>query len=251
MPGEGGGLPIHRKAIDAPYVHGNLETTTWVVLRLTITSHGNISGLSYPLAHIYAAVNVGIEGWCVLTADQHTLVHVLRDRFMSTRNLPFAKRCRVGCGERSGVLVPRLQEGSRKTLNKYRLTFFSYLTQMDESLWHLQNRISVLMKQDFLQTPIGAETNSDPWNYLQMLAPFFSKLETFSESWVNKFLRNFTHVNPITWQEARDIVFGNASLRRESFYKVRHLPQSYLEQHAPAKVRQAVSLTRCTFWPLQ
>lgn len=58
---------------------------------------------------VYAALNVGREGWCVLTASKHTLFHTFHDHDVNLEYLVVHTDSTVGetCGGEG--LVPRLQ----------------------------------------------------------------------------------------------------------------------------------------------
>lgn len=61
---------------------------------------------------MYAAHNIGREGWCLLTADSHTLLHVLRKHKMYTTHLWGRRSCESDCKDRQYYLVPRTRPSS-------------------------------------------------------------------------------------------------------------------------------------------
>lgn len=58
---------------------------------------------------VYIAYNLGREKWCVLTADLHTVVHLLRDSNITTSAFSVGMtRCTRRCESHCFDLVPRL-----------------------------------------------------------------------------------------------------------------------------------------------
>lgn len=71
-----------------------------------------------PALRVFAALNVGREGWCVLAAARHTLWHVLAAHGVTALHLgpqEGEEPCGEACAEaRWHVLVPRARAGLRK-----------------------------------------------------------------------------------------------------------------------------------------
>lgn len=81
--------------------------------------------------------------------------------------------------------------------------------------------------------------------YLMSLRPIMRGLE---ESSLCNFLKSFTGVNPVTWDEALEMVCGEASLLHTAFLSVRLLPLSYVQQHAPSHLYASVRNTHTLSW---
>ncbi|KAK3862670.1 hypothetical protein Pcinc_031492 [Petrolisthes cinctipes] len=282
--------------------------------------------------HVYAALNVGREGWCVLTANFHTLIHVLRDHNMCTDKLTAqsqyeerdkfmrgqeqcvceetnnCKEKATNCvneticlkdnnceqyatnncrqeGKGDYLVVPRVRASQRQhPMRPFSFRWFMYrvkqarqmaymmLVDSEEALRMVESQVHYYLSQSDpdsgwcllagfdVQTrehrAVGRHSLTQPAlevvrkepearEFLVGVRPLLKERETCN---VNEFLRNFTRINPVRWDEALEIVCGEVSLREAAFHSVCHLPLSYLQQHAPSHLYTVVSHTHTLHW---
>lgn len=66
---------------------------------------------------------------------------------------------------------------------------------------------------------------------------FLEDMRGFLKNWsprvVNTFLREYTHVNPVAWDDALALVTGDMTLKEKSYQCMSRLPLSYLKCCAP------------------
>ncbi|KAK4301981.1 hypothetical protein Pmani_025913 [Petrolisthes manimaculis] len=152
-----GRIAVHDKANNIPLLDGVNLDDLWIVLKVESVvgvEEEEDEGTTHiqPL-QLYAALNVGREGWCVLTRDLHTFTHVLLHHNMSTEYLPLSEcntnlctyerrrrpcccRCRCRCCV-DVYLVPRVN--TRNNYNPY-FTFIHCNRDLDEN-WNFCARV--------------------------------------------------------------------------------------------------------------
>lgn len=236
-----------------------------------------------PAVHVYAALNVGREGWCVLAADFHTLQHVLQEHGMEATHLAGqGEACGAACEERRDALVPRARAGFRHYLRgaaqhmrlsssavgKVRAlaetfagmsdmlnTFANmgiafYCTDGDpEAGWVLVAGFDVRERKHRAAGRTGLAERAvevvceegDERDFLAGVGPLLRRCGQASR---NTFLRHFTQINPLPWDEAAAAVDGDGGLRAAAFKRVCGLPLSYLQQHAPHALYSSVFFIR-------
>lgn len=116
------GIACHNRAHQPPAPI--LTNYTWAVMEVSV-AEPNSEQKPQDGLRIYAAHNVGREGWCLLTANSHTLIHVLRLNNMYTTHLYVGRRCESDCKARQYYLVPKTRPSyimGRKYL-KYDFSF--------------------------------------------------------------------------------------------------------------------------------
>ncbi|KAK3891212.1 hypothetical protein Pcinc_004895 [Petrolisthes cinctipes] len=91
----------HRARRTSPYAWYPDFEKIWAVFEVQ-----NAVGVGGPPLNVYVALSVGQQGWCVLTPNLHTLVHVLRIHSMSTNFLLEQIKCKSDCGQLCDELVP-------------------------------------------------------------------------------------------------------------------------------------------------
>lgn len=231
--------------------------------------------------HLYAALNVGREGWSVLTSDFHTMLHVLRNHGMSADHLMGLDTCEASCHHRQDSLVPRAWASCRRhpynmPHMKHIMTLRKQVTKMVrlvQSLLPYNQEVGLMCRslhvhyivqddtdertngcglclaagfniQDRKHVAVGRRCSTevpvllvhdveDTRGFLSAVTPL---LRACHQTTRNSFLRKFTHINAISWDEAASIISGAISLRDFAFRRVCQLPISYLEQHAPPQL---------------
>ena len=279
-----GGLAVHHPARPptttqvTTYVHVTTDDV-WSVFAVD-----RASSASGPSVHVYAALNVGREGWCVLTADFHTLLHVLHEHGMEAAHLAGQEEaCREGCEGRRNTLVPRARASlrpyvrvtSRALAQKFRddarkarqiaFQFASEITPLStlsecslayyctvchpEAGWVLVAGFDVRARKHRAAGRTGVAERAvevvceegDERGFLCGVGPLVRRCGEASR---NTFLRHFTQINPMSWEEAAAAVDGEGGLRAAAFRQVCGLPLQYLRQHAPQHLYSAISLSR-------
>ena len=279
-----GGLAVHHPARPptttqvTTYVHVTTDDV-WSVFAVD-----RASSASGPSVHVYAALNVGREGWCVLTADFHTLLHVLHEHGMEAAHLAGqGEACGEGCEGRRDTLVPRARAGLRHypTLRRPRCVrwhkylvkrtlqlswmmlaesegamvlcdapLLHYLSHGDpEAGWVLVAGFDVRARKHRAAGRTGVAERAvevvceegDERGFLCGVGPLVRRCGEASR---NTFLRHFTQINPMSWEEAAAAVDGEGGLRAAAFRQVCGLPLQYLRQHAPQHLYSAISLSR-------
>lgn len=277
-----GGLAVHQHA--APPTSGG---GTPHVLPVTTSDVWSVFLVQGAALTVFAALNVGREGWCVLTAARHTLRHVLAAHGMATEPLESQddeEACGATCNEaRWHNLVPRARAGLRqfpssrrpRSLRWYKYQvrrtrqlcwmmlaeseqamllceapLYHYLVQGDpEAGWVLvagfdvQARLHRAAGRTGLAEPplevVCAE--GEERDFLAGVGPL---LRHCCSSHRNTFLRHFTQINPLVWDEVAAEVEGEGGLRAAAFRHVWALPLPYLARHAPPALYTAISRSR-------
>ncbi|KAK3868355.1 hypothetical protein Pcinc_026240 [Petrolisthes cinctipes] len=266
-----GGIAVHGEATNRLLIDVDDLDAYWIVLKVeSVGGGGGVEDGSthiQPL-HLYAALNVGREGWCVLTRNLHTFTHVLLDHYISSdylplsqcnKNLctsqrrPFSAASSCGCGCRCCVdvsLVPRV----RACLQNINSNYPQYFTFMNKGglveSWNILVRVHIPTLHFFAScynsvdlTYYKTVMEEDARTFLSAISFSMMNILRLNKSSVNEFLRNFTHAIPVRWEEASDILFGEVSLTRLAFHQVRLLPLSYLQQNAPRRMYHTVLIT--------
>lgn len=105
---DGRGNLVYGKPKKEPFTYSHIRTK-WLVLKAVGVEGEDKEGEKIAPMQVYAIYNVGLEGWNVLTADEHTLFHILQKNNMRTEWLPKeTKECRDECARRCDVLIPRI-----------------------------------------------------------------------------------------------------------------------------------------------
>ncbi|MPC25284.1 hypothetical protein E2C01_018390 [Portunus trituberculatus] len=276
-----GGLAVHHAARPSPtQALSRVQVTADDVWSVFSVDRGPAG--SGPPVHVYAALNVGREGWCVLAADFHTLLHVLQEHDMQAPHLQAGQEeaCGPDCEGRRDSLVARaraglrhyvtgpgpllreFQEKSRKTrilAHEWEaqpgpltalasLCLAHYLSHGDpETGWVLVAGFDVRDRKHRAAGRTGAAERpvevvcdeGDERGFLLGVSPL---LRRCGEASRNTFLRHFTQINPLCWEEAEAAVIGEGGLRAAAFSQVCGLPLPYLRQHAPHTLYQTVFL---------
>lgn len=274
-----GGVAVHEMAQD-PHRQADhrihiMEDDVWSVFSLDreILVKGD-------RLHLYAALNVGREGWCVLTSDFHTMIHVLRDHGMAADHLTGLDTCDASCTHRQDGLVPRAWASLRRhpqhlrrlrhlgSLRKQVVKMLTvvqsllpqnqeagmmcqtlhvqYINECDTELsnscgwclvagFDIKNRKhQALGRKCSSDMPvILVHDEQDTRGFLLAVSPL---LRTCEQAIRNAFLRSYTHIHAISWDEASAIISGTISLRDFAFRSVCQLPFDYVDQHAPPQL---------------
>ncbi|KAK3887782.1 hypothetical protein Pcinc_008110 [Petrolisthes cinctipes] len=218
---------------------------------------------------VYAVHNASREGWCVLTTNLHTVLHILMSNNIPTTNLPGAISSCIGeCNERcvDNQLVPRVKPSIERIWWKLSLNYAEERRSRIRLAYNpklLDKTLCYLVEHDveadtclMLMFNIDTKTYraTCPWNrqvveqgeleareFLLNIRPFLKKLEAPT---LTKFLRYFTYTNPVRWDEAYDLIFGDMSLHKAAFRRVCQLPLSFLKQYAPPHLYTTITLTQ-------
>ncbi|KAK3858859.1 hypothetical protein Pcinc_034979 [Petrolisthes cinctipes] len=268
-------------------------------------------GHLYP--YVYAAINMGREGWCFFTSNFHTLVHVLHNNNIATDTIirnhkcnancgssadgnddnlrGYIIKCKINCGEhchnRHGdTLLPRVRarqrnplvlpfiirqhlhhenhfripglltqedsEGLRK-LN-YKIRYYYLAENSPESGWFLVAGFDYYTRKHLVMGRSSAsgskiEVERDEQEVREFLFCVRSLLRKVKENIVNEFLRNFTHANPIQWNDAVGILQSELSLQELAYQCVcQNLPLSYVRHHAPPLFYTSIRRTHTLPW---
>lgn len=275
-----GGLAVHHAARPAP-------GTAAPHVPITNEDVWSVFVVQGPALTVFAALNVGREGWCVLTAARHTLRHVLTAHGMAAENLDprdDEEACGAACGEtRWHALVPRARAGLRQYPTSQRprsLRWHMYLVRrMRQLCWMMlaeSEQAMVLCEAPLYHYLIqgdpepgwvlvagfdvrarvhraaGRTGTAEPpvevvcpegeeRGFLARVGPL---LRRCCPSTRNSFLRQFTQINPLCWDEAAEVVDGEGGLRAAAYRHVCSLPLPYLAQHAPPSLYLAISRSR-------
>lgn len=227
MPVHGPSLPMHGEEVDSNFT---LEDT-WAAVKIETKKKGN----SRPLL-MYAALNIGLEGWCLLTAHSYTLQHVLNTYRRSAHDLEQMRSCKTYCKIRRNFLSPIQQPVAPEVLESFRswlpeilkaykmledckevmvvvkpIVYYYMALSDPDSGWCLVAGVDLLKRKHRAagccsrNKPVVqvVKEGQDVQSYLKAITPL---MKGQPESLVNKFLRNFTHVNTMTWDEAWNIV---------------------------------------------
>lgn len=240
-----------------------------------------------PALSVFAALNVGREGWCVLAAARHTLRHVLAAHGVAAAHLDpqdGEEPCGTACAEaRWHVLVPRARAGLRQyptsrrprslRWHRYQVRrtrqlcwmmlaeseaamelceapLYHYHVQGDpEAGWvlvagfDLRARVHrAAGRSGIAQPPVEVVcAEGDELRFLAAVGPL---LRRCCASGHNAFLRHFTQINPLRWDEAAAAVDGEDSLQAVAYRQAVSLPLPYLAQHAPPALYTAISRRR-------
>lgn len=220
---------------------------------------------------IYAAHNIGHDGWCVLIADLNKLANLLRiqnlDYFPELKQYECQTGCYVECED---YVVPRLSirgltysyfwhnvqlTGQRiisereahsilvnheyKTKREALVQFYmimgdpergSYLIMgFIEDDW--QHKASCRFSDDAPVLEVVRE-EMEVREFLMDLRPL---LKNVDRCHVNYFLTSFVRINPVSWSDAQELVYGDLTLREVAFQRLyrSQLPLSYILQHFP------------------
>ncbi|KAK3854652.1 hypothetical protein Pcinc_038877 [Petrolisthes cinctipes] len=147
-----GGIAVHDEATNRPLIDVDDLDDLWIVLKVESVGVEDGSTHIQPL-QLYTALNMGREGWCVLTRNLHTFTHVLLDHNISTDYLPLSQcnknlctsqrrpfsAASYGCGCCVDVyLVPRVKAGQQNLDTNWPLfvTFLNKGGGLAES-WYL------------------------------------------------------------------------------------------------------------------
>ncbi|MPC25281.1 uncharacterized protein LOC123512553 [Portunus trituberculatus] len=279
-----GGLAVHHAARPSPtQAPSHVQVTADDVWSVFSVDRGPAG--SGPPVHVYAALNVGREGWCVLAADFHTLLHVLQEHGMQAPHLQAGQEeaCGPDCEGRRDSLVARARAGLRQypTIRRPRCVrwhkylvkrtlqlswmmlaeseeamvlcdapLLHYLSHGDpEAGWVLVAGFDVRDRKHraagrtaATERPVEVVCEEgDERGFLLGVSPL---LRRCGEASRNTFLRHFTQINPLCWEEAEAAVVGEGGLRAAAFRQVCGLPLPYLRQHAPHALYSAISLSR-------
>ncbi|KAK3887073.1 hypothetical protein Pcinc_008838 [Petrolisthes cinctipes] len=228
----------------------------------------NVVGVGPPL-NVYVALSVGQEGWCVLTPNVHTLVHVLRIHNMSTNILLEQIKCKSDCGQLCDELVPCVRPSKAPLLGHFPIPTERPLNHIEYETVFLKN---TLEEKGFLkQTCYYYSTmnwyfkdyglilgfdfeDRKHWAIVRMsrnhpvfvlereeirAREFLACLSRFmkEEIIINDFLCFFTRLSTIKREEALEIMHSNLplplSLSETAFQIACQLPLCYVHQYAP------------------
>ncbi|KAK4305956.1 hypothetical protein Pmani_022183 [Petrolisthes manimaculis] len=257
----------HRARRSLPYTWYPEFEKIWAVIEVQ-----NAVGVGGPPLNVYVALSVGQEGWCVLTSNFHTLVHVLRNHGMCTRFLVGQLMCTSDCGQICDELVACVRP------SKAPLTYQTSISIGQHSLADLESEIKYRSLKDIPEAKVFLKQtvyyySSLPWYYddyylllgfdfegrkhwaigrkcinhpqfvlerEEMKArEFLACLSLYLKPhfFIKDFLCFFTRLSNINREEAMEIMSSNLplplSLSETAFQILCQLPLCYLHQYSP------------------
>ncbi|KAK3880988.1 hypothetical protein Pcinc_014540 [Petrolisthes cinctipes] len=250
------------------------ENTKPVVVRIEGKLRRGVSPLK-----VYA-VQLTLEGWCIFTPNVNTLRRLLTIHNAHHDILPRENNSPTIYGLRHEYLVPRATASHRIGMHRFLLyrydifdsimEFYKVSWDMDVKLYHYilfadPNKgwfLAALFDIEYRMHKIVGRYSWDnreainlslkegqTREYLMALRPFFRRCK---EETVCKFLKYFTGTNTVRWDEARELLCGEMTLKQTVFPSLLRLPLSYLQQHALPHLYTITSDTYTLTWtPLQ
>ncbi|KAK4297557.1 hypothetical protein Pmani_030038 [Petrolisthes manimaculis] len=242
----------------------------------------------YP--YVYAAINMGREGWCFFTSNFHTLIRVLHNNNVATDIIIRNHKCNANCGSsadgNNDTLLPRaracqrnslvlpfiisqhgyhknhfripglLPQEDREGLRKlnYKIRYYYLADNNLESGWYLVAGFDYCTRKHMVmgrhsKSESKIEVKRDEKEVREFLFCVRPLLREVKENIVNEFLRNFTHANPIKWNDALDILQSELSLQELAYQCVcQNLPLSYVRHHAPKQFYTSIRHTHTLPW---
>ncbi|KAK3891211.1 hypothetical protein Pcinc_004894 [Petrolisthes cinctipes] len=262
----------HRARRTPPYAWYPEFEKIWAVIEVQ-----NAEGVGGPPLNVYVALSVGQQGWCVLTPNLHTLVHVLRIHSMSTNFLLEQIKCKSDCGQLCDELVPCVRP------SKAPLTYQTNIPTGERSL-HNNEDASELLKDSpeakvFLKQTVYYYSTLQWYNddYCLLMGfdfedrkhwaigrmsinhqvfvlekeemkarEFLACLSRYlkDEILIKDFLSYFTRLSTIKREEALEIMHSNLpqqlSLSEAALHIACQLPLCYVHQYAPPLIYKAI-----------
>lgn len=211
---------IHTLCRPPSICHNPLEDKYWAAVHLLqrATEECDRSVI------LYILMNVGREGWCVLTTRFHTLVNLFENLSSSTDDsVDGGKEWWSKFHERVGdnlvpIASPRLRPSKLALQPNCHYVYvdlgdycFDWRLRAIFDTSSMRHKVHLRMKNSQSQV----EVQHDEVDARQFLVVMRILLKGLPESMVCLFLRNFTQVNAITWDEALGILSQDVTKQQQ------------------------------------